>query len=290
MSSYGKKRGGTFQKPGNTGYPGDCIFAFDPEFETFCEEHAKQLAGLKDDPFLLGHFSDNEMPNNPQMLDNYLAIEDKKDPGKIAAQEWLRKIDVKPNEIKEEHRFAFMGVVGERYIKTVGKAIRKHDPNHLFLGARLHGRAKNLEIYFRAMSQGVDVMSVNLYGVWTPPQESMQKWSQWSGKPFMITEFYTKAEDSGMGNTSGAGWIVKTQKDRGAAYQNTVLALLESKQSVGWHFFKYMDNDPTAKGVDPSNVDSNKGIVNNFFEPYTDLLSSMKELHTQAYNIAEYFH
>ena len=30
MSSYGKKRGGTFQKPGHTGYPNDCIFVFDP--------------------------------------------------------------------------------------------------------------------------------------------------------------------------------------------------------------------------------------------------------------------
>jgi hypothetical protein len=50
MSSYGKKRGGTFQKPGHTGYPNDAIFVFDPEFETFAMEHAKQLAATKDDP------------------------------------------------------------------------------------------------------------------------------------------------------------------------------------------------------------------------------------------------
>ena len=29
MSSYGKKRGGTYQLPGNTGYPNQCIFVFD---------------------------------------------------------------------------------------------------------------------------------------------------------------------------------------------------------------------------------------------------------------------
>jgi hypothetical protein len=39
----------------------------------------------------------------------------------------------------------------------------------------------------------------------------------------MITEFYAKGEDSGMGNTGGAGWLVKTQKDRGTFYQNFIL-------------------------------------------------------------------
>jgi hypothetical protein len=73
MSGYGKKRGGTFQQPGHTGYPNDCIFVFDPGFEAFCDEHAKQLAATKDDPWLLGHFSDNEMPFKADALDKYLA-------------------------------------------------------------------------------------------------------------------------------------------------------------------------------------------------------------------------
>ncbi|MGN6643156.1 MAG: hypothetical protein ACTHKU_09150, partial [Verrucomicrobiota bacterium] len=62
MSSYGQKRGGTYQQSGHIGYPRDCIFVFDPEFETFCDDYARQLAKAKDDPWLLGHFSDNEMP------------------------------------------------------------------------------------------------------------------------------------------------------------------------------------------------------------------------------------
>ena len=56
MSSYGAARGGTYQLPGHTGYPGNCIFVFDPEFETFCGQHAKKLTDTKNDPWLLGHF------------------------------------------------------------------------------------------------------------------------------------------------------------------------------------------------------------------------------------------
>ena len=92
-----------------------------------------------------------------------------------------------------------------------------------------------------------------------------------------------------MPNQSGAGWIVKTQRDRGFFYQNYNLALLESKNCVGWHYFKYQDNDPTAKGVDPSNTDSNKGIVNNLYEVWKPMMDLMKELNTQVYHLIQYF-
>ncbi len=84
MSSYGKSRGGTYQKPGHTGYPGDCPFIFDPEFPAFCEDHARKLAATRDDPWLLGHFTDNELPWSLKMLEAYLKLP-AKDHGHIAA-------------------------------------------------------------------------------------------------------------------------------------------------------------------------------------------------------------
>ncbi|MEI9960795.1 MAG: hypothetical protein WDM76_06585 [Limisphaerales bacterium] len=74
MSSYGEKRGGTYQQPGHIGYPKDCIFVFDPEFETFCDTHARQLLSTKNDPWLLGTFSDNELPLRRDALKNYLSL------------------------------------------------------------------------------------------------------------------------------------------------------------------------------------------------------------------------
>jgi hypothetical protein len=94
--------------------------------------------------------------------------------------------------------------------------------------------------------------------------------------------------DSGMPNTGGAGWIVKTQADRGRFYQNFTLGLLESKVCVGWDWFKYIDNDPDAKGTDPSNRDSNKGIVSNRYEPYAPLLDAMKQMNLRTYSLIEH--
>ena len=132
-------------------------------------------------------------------------------------------------------------------------------------------------------------MAVNYYSTWTPSQKKLAMWSQESGRPILITEWYVKGEDSGLSNTSGAGWIVKSQRDRGLFYQNFTLGLLESKVCVGWHWFKYSDNDPSEPNTDPSNRDANKGIVNFRYEPYSALLDAMKPLNERVYALADYF-
>ena len=289
MSSYGKKRGGTYQLPGHIGYPDNTIFVFDPEFEIFADEYAKQVTKHKDDKNLFGYFSDNEMPFQRLSLDRYLAKKDTTDHGYIAAHKWLRNKGLEVKDITDRERHEFLGVMADRYYSIVGKAIKKYDPNHLYLGSRFHSYEKKVKEVFEAAGKYVDVIAVNYYREWTPLQEDVVNWEAWSGRPFIITEWYTKGEDSGMPNYSGAGWIVRTQKDRGLFYQNFALALLESKNCVGFHWFKYQDNDPTNLKTDPSNRDANKGIVTLGYKEYTYLTEKMEELNEQVYSIIDFF-
>ena len=289
MSSYGKKRGGTYKKPGHTGYPNDAIFVFDPEFESFAMNHAKKLVATKNDPWLLGHFSDNEMPLNMDCLENFLKLP-KEEHGHKAAWKWLQerkgeKADLKM--ITDKDRSDFLELVAERYFSIVSKAIKTHDPNHLYLGSRFHGRAKNCEAVFRAAGRHVDVISVNLYNAWTPSAVQLDNWAKWSGKPFIITEFYSKGADTRLPNEGGAGWLVKTQKDRGLFYQNFCIGLLESKNCVGWHYFRYQDNDLKDKSHAPNTV-SNKGILTAYFEEYPDYLKQIKQLNVNVYPLIDW--
>lgn len=288
MSSYGRVRGGTYQKPGHTGYPGDAIFVFDPEFEAFCDQHARQLLETKDDPSLFGHFSDNEMPFRLKALDNYLTLPEN-EPGYQAAKKWMDERNLSADQITDAHREEFLSLVADRYFSVVSGAIKKYDPNHMYIGARFYSDEKNRESFMRTAGKYLDIVSNNYYNYWTPDTEQMKNWAEWTGKPFIITEYYSKGEDSGMPNQSGAGWIVRTQRDRGLFYQNYNLALLESKNCVGWHYFKYQDNDPTAVGVDPSNIDANKGIVNNDYEVWEPMMGKMKELNLQLYHLIKFF-
>lgn len=289
MASYGRKRGGTYQVPGHLAYPGNAIFVFDPEFEKFCEEYAKQLITYKNDPALFGYFSDNEMPLSLKNLEGYLNLENKNDPGYLAAKKWLDSKGITQEQITDKHRAEFLAVVGEKYFSIISKAIKKNDPSHMYIGCRFYSSEKNVPELMQTAGKYLDVISINYYGTWTPSQAAMNQWAAWSGKPFIITEFYTKGEDSGLGNTSGAGWLVKTQEDRGKAYQNFCLGLLENKNCVGWHWFKYQDNDPEQKDAEPSNTDSNKGIVNNDYDLYQPLADKMDQLNENRYKLIRYF-
>ena len=289
MSDYGKKRGGVYQDPGHTGYPDRTIFVFDPEFPAFCDDYAKSLAANKNDPNLFGYFSDNEMPFERLSLDRYLAKKDTTDAGCRAARQWLAEHRTLPEAITDSVRNDFLAFMADRYYSVVSKAIRKYDPNHLYLGSRLHSNELKVPPFFEVVGKYVDVIAINYYRVWTPLDTDMRNWEAWSGKPFLITEWYTKGEDSHMTNYSGAGWIVKTQDDRGLFYQNFALALLESGNCVGFQWFKYQDNDPTNTKADPSNTDANKGIVNTQYQLYQPLVNKMRNLNKNVYSLTDFF-
>lgn len=287
MSSYGSKRGGTRQEAGHRGYPNNTIFVFDPSFEKNCDQVASVLVKYKNDKNLLGYFTDNELPFNIKNLEDYLSLPNKKDFGYLAAKKWLDDRNIKQEEITAQNKADFLGFVADTYFSIVTKSIRKYDPNHLSLGSRFYSSEKNVKEFMQAAGKYLDVISINYYNTWTPSQSNMDKWEKWSGKPLLITEFYVKAEDSGLANLSGAGWLVKNQSDRGLFYQNYCLSLLQSKSCIGWHWFKYQDNDPTFTKADPSNNDANKGIVNNDYKVYQSLLDEMKKLNTNRFQLIE---
>ena len=49
------------------------------------------------------------------------------------------------------------------------------------------------------------------------------------------------------------------------------------------------DNDPTLEGAELSNIDANKGIVDNYYEPYEACLELMAGINRQVYDLADYF-
>lgn len=292
-SDHIKKFGGKYEMAGWQGYRFDLAMVFDPEFDAYVERAIAPIAKYANDKYLLGYFTDNELPWKNDALDRHLNYLGKEEAGYIAAKKWLdeRKGKVSSLEdVNDADRLAFTGFYLETYLKKVTAAIRKYDPNHLYLGCRFNQEKEELQNpeMFKVAGKYMDIISINHYRKWEPVQSIMADWTNWSGKPFIITEWYTKGEDSGLPNRTGAGWNVPTQQDRGYFYQNFTIELLKSKACVGWHWFTYQDNDPLNLKTDPSNRDSNKGIVNSNFDPYKPLMDNMKMLNSHVYELIQY--
>lgn len=65
------------------------------------------------------------------------------DHGHMAAARWVKQRPgrSKSSAITERDRQDFVAFAADTYFAAVSKAIRKHDPNHMILGARFHSPA-----------------------------------------------------------------------------------------------------------------------------------------------------
>jgi hypothetical protein len=293
MYPFGRRYGAKSNE-NNMQFPNRCIPIFAPEFEDFCKVRATEniTEEMINDPTLLGYFVDNELPWREDALTRYLSLE-KSDINFQKALEWVTKekgldarvvdIDTLKASLTDDERGKFLGHIARRYFDIVSRVLKDRDPNHLFLGSRLHGQAIRLKPVFEILGEYADVISVNYYHRWTPRTSELKNWSTWSGdKPFVISEWYVKGEDSGYTNTDGAGGVVKSQTDRGRFYQNFTLGLLESKSCIGWFWHTYRDTKDLPKG-------SNKGFLSVRYESFDELVEMAKAINNQVYPLTSYF-
>ena len=207
MSGFGRKLGVTHAVPGHTGFELECIPVFHPDFAAYCREQAEVLADYRDDPYVVGIYSDNEL-QTPK-LENYLKLDQANPaqrPNRQAAVAWPRerkgKEDVSAKDITMMDRLEFAGYAFERDFRIATEAIRKVDPNHLYIGSRFMSPNFQNPFIWKAAAPYCDVVAVNYYGCWGPRLDEVAYWQTLCPRPIMITEFYVKGEDSGLPNTS----------------------------------------------------------------------------------------
>ena len=294
MKSCGEEKDG-YAAAGWEGYPYDFACVFHPDFDRYVEEKISVISKYRDDPYCIGYFTDNEIPWKDYALDRCLEEWPATHINHIKAQEWLDarkgRTGVSLDEATDDDRKAFIAYCLDIYLQKVTAALKKYDPNHLYLGCRFNQWKYELvnEEIFKVAGRYMDVISLNHYQKWEPDETAMRNWEAWSGKPFMVTEYYVKGEDSGLPNATGAGWNVRTQTERGYFFQNFTRVLVKGGTCVGWHWFKYMDNDPEDTSADPSNRDSNKGMVQWNYNRWVPLVESMDEFNHNVWNLAEFY-
>jgi hypothetical protein len=276
---------------------------FDPKFEAAAREIAgKACAPYKEDPNLLGYFSDNELRWGPDwrgpetMLELYLKLPEGSG-GREAAIDFLRhryanditKLNlawatnagsfaglVTPGTTDAYKADAdqFLDHVAARYFAVCAEAIHAADPNHLYLGARFAGEVPDAVL---RGARAADVVSVNIYKF--DPRPLVEHIYQVTQKPVLITEFAFRGEDSGLPNTHGAGPKVADQQARAKAYADYVTRLESLPEAVGYHWFEWVD-EPKEGRFDGE--DSNYGLVNIHDKPYAEFVEAVNQANQAA--------
>lgn len=255
---------------------------FDPAFSDAADASARKAAEkYRDDPWCIGYFVDNELSWGSMRDDRSrygLALGalslDAASPAKRAFIAELQKRYTSIQELNAawgtqctdwtvllEKPFrptgdfttamrddlgAFVKALAKRYFRTIRDALKKYDPNHLYLGTRFAGYTQE-EV--EACAEFCDVLSFNIYR----PRVEAAHWSFLNGlgKPVMIGEFHMGALDRGMFHTG----LVKThdQEARAKMFTDYVNSVIDNPAFVGCHYFKYTDEPLTGRPGDGEN-------------------------------------
>jgi len=264
---------------GNGAFPD----VFSPHFAEVADQVTSSLcAPRKGDNFVLGYFSDNELhwPANPIIY--YLSFPEGSS-AKTAALSFLEANGLSRDSVpSEDVELAFLATVSQQYFSVISEAIKRADPNHLFLGCKLLDSSAQMLIAIAKGSvdggQHVDVHSIDIYD-YTPDVAKMQQVYNAVQIPWLIAEFSFRGNDSGLPNKKGAGPIVPNQAARAQDFTTYVIELLKLPFAVGYHWFEYVD-EPAEGRFDGE--DSQYGVVNIGDVVYTVITDQMKKINQEA--------
>ena len=296
ISSFAQHHKQTYATSGHTGYTEQCFPVFHPDFPAWARRHAEALAATAKDPSVLGIFTDNELQSPVDLLDRHLrlSVEDAYlRHGRLAAEAWLKAegLPREPARLTLKDRYRFIAHVFATYTRIVHEAVRAVDRNHLIFGPRFNNHRGQFDNpwFWPAVGPWIDVVAVNYYALWGPQRDEIQEWSGATQRPIILTEWYAKAADApGLANTNGAGWLVRTQADRAKYYQHFVLAACETPALVGFHYFKYLDDDSDSVALDSAGG-ANKGICRADGSPWGELQDAARAVNRQVYPLIDFF-
>ena len=270
-----------------------------------------KILPLRDDPRVLGYYSDNEMgwwnatlfkmtleqpstSGQRQRLikllrenyqDDWKKLLDDFEPEGAAAFDELERAGMLylrsgGEGIRVMRRF--LSLLAGRYYFLMHELIRKYDQRALILGERFQS------FYYpevaRASAPYVDAISSNLNAPWsdgTFPRFHLETLHALVKKPVLVSEFYMAAREnrSGNKNTHGIYPVVDSQKQRAAGFRMTLEALVRTPYVIGAEWFQYYDEATHGRG-DGENF--NFGLVDIHDKPYDVLTAAVRALDLTA--------
>jgi len=272
---------------------------FHPDFPAYCDrECAKTCAPQKDDPWLLGYFTDNELrwwgqgnAQDEHKFDYglYLCASrlPKEHSARRALDAYLREQGVAEGvEPSMDVKRGFVRLCAERYFAIVTSAIRKADPNHMILGARF--AIPGGPHIWREAGKYCDIIAMNCYATadfdanviryqGSTLEKVYREFQGYAGKPMIITEWSFPALDSGLPCTFGAGQRFRTQTGRTRATKLFAQTLLSLPFIVGYDYFMWTD-EPALGIASHFPENTNYGLTNNDGEAYPEITAMFTDL------------
>ncbi len=189
----------------------------------------------------------------------------------VSTKSWMAPLVIEAKDLNQAAREdcrQFLSELAENYYANVEKSLKKYAPDQLYLGSRLASRPDSV---VQAAERHCDVLSFNVYDFSLRVPMS-------ASKPFLVSEFSFGSTDRGMFHPGLCP--CPDQNARGDAYRSFVLSAMATKNCVGCHWFRYID-DPVTGRFDGENF--NVGLVDVTDSQFDELIESVRSTNLQIY-------
>ena len=273
---------------------------FDPRWEPWFDAQVAEAAvPERGNPWLIGYFVDNEAhwqsmdlleaPEEAALRDAWVSFARSR-AGGIAAfnalfgtsfRDWagvrgMRAAAVPGIGPGRRILQAFEVEYAETYFSAVRRVLRKHDPDHLYLGCRFLRAMPRKEIV-RAAGRHCDVVSTNCYSLYPEP-ETYRRWHDASGRPLLIGEHHLPGLSP---RQIPPVYRAFTPAQRHAYYVEFVEKWAAQPYALGCHWFQFADQPLTGRA---SNGECDSiGFVDITDQPHEELVRAARVAASRIY-------
>ncbi|MBQ7187827.1 MAG: hypothetical protein IJR99_00270 [Kiritimatiellae bacterium] len=196
-------------------------------------------------------------------------------------------------EEQSQTKHDFLKLVADRYFSITSEAIRRHDPNHMVLGARFAGTGGADPAVWEIAGKYCDLVTFNCYPMADLDRnvmythlgktgeridEHFTRYYGYAKRPILITEWSFPALDSGLPCTHGAGQRFYTQRERTQATSLFARTMLSLPFLLGYDYFMWVDQPPLGIST-PFPENSNYGLVTEEGKVWPEITDMFTRLH-----------
>ena len=185
----------------------------------------------------------------------------------------LKDLPIDPAKVPAKDKSDFLRLASQRYYKTLREFIKRHDPNHMFLGSALSGGGSD-----EWAAGGVEFLDGFTFNSYSDDPTVHDRYDKYD-KPRIIAEMGFAVFGRGLG-----GWgLSESHKARGLKYRYLVEQWAASPCTVGFGWFQCFDNFPDFATGGGENY--NLGLLNICDQPYWDAIKLIRKTNRRLYDI-----
>ena len=175
----------------------------------------------------------------------------------------------------------FLKVVVAKYYETTKAAIRRYDPNHLFVGDKINANTDTLDTILPVTSKYTDVLLYQMYARYEVQKPGLDRWAKTVDMPVINGDSaFTMITDT---MPRPYGPVADTLEQRVEWTDEFFRNAFARPEFVGWHYCGLIN---ATNLIPRKQARQHSGLLDSYGKPYPELQKTIKAAAKEIYQIA----